>query len=75
MKNEIKIITQEFGYDALFLPPYSQDLNSIQQDMLIMKKEECLLTQKPLVMTLLNYMKIIKYDFNTCNVYHLDNAL
>ncbi len=37
-KDEIIKIAEEFGHDVLFLPPYSPDLNPIEQDFAIMKK-------------------------------------
>ena len=38
-KDEIIKIAEEFGHDVLFLPPYSPDLNPIEQDFAIMKKK------------------------------------
>lgn len=37
-KVEIKNILESSGHQALFLPPYSPDLNPIEQDFAIMKK-------------------------------------
>jgi putative transposase len=37
-KDDIRQIAQEAGHSVLFLPPYSPDFNSIEQDFAVIKK-------------------------------------